>query len=144
MKFRALIVALLLSTVVLVGCGDNRPVPQGNQPSPNQGCGNQPCPNQGFGNQPFGQPPMGGGPFGGGWGQQPVFGVQPGFGPQPDFGVQPGFGPQPDFGVQPGWDDYSWYCAYDPSLCYGDFYDDFYGGWSVGFYFGSEQVAHRQ
>jgi len=142
MKFRILAAGLMLSTVLISACGDNR-VPQANQPIGSNpyyfGNGNvaggpngQPLGGQPFGGQPFGGQPFGGQPVGG----QPV-GGQP-------FGGQP-FGGQP-FG---GGDYNSWYCAYDPASCYGDFYGDYNGcdggcgnNWNAEFYFGS-QVAGR-
>lgn len=87
-------------------------------------------------NQPVGGNWVGGGYTAPGAGNQPVQPVQP-------VGTQPGF-QQPSNG-----DYYSWYCAYDPAGCYGEYYQDYTGcggncgnDWYADFYFGS-QVAGR-
>lgn len=57
---------------------------------------------------------------------------------------------QPQQQPQPTGDYYSWYCAYDPSSCYGDYNYEYTGcdsgcggtEWNAEFYFGS-QVARR-
>lgn len=52
-----------------------------------------------------------------------------------------------------GGDYYTWYCAYDPAGCYGEYYGDYYGGggcgsgcgggdWYAEFYFGSQVAQH--
>lgn len=124
MKFRALTAALFVSTLFLTACGNNNRGPLANQP------------------------PGGGQWVGGGF----VAPGQPGFQRPPVNGgfvppVQGGFVPPVQGGFAPPMhgDYYSWYCAYDPAGCYGDFYDDFYGGggWHADFFFGSEQVANR-